>query len=150
MRRQIGVGGPNRQVAKGGFMDTKTLAVPKYDAQRSNWFRQLRRQIWQHRIVYLLLLPGLLFFLVFKYGALYNAQIAFKNFLPGVGVEGSPWIGTKNFEDFFKAFYFKDLMFNTLLISVLKLIFGIPPAIILALALSETRFIKLGRIVQTV
>lgn len=131
-------------------MATKSLAVPKYDVQKNSWLKQLRRKIWQYRMVYLLLLPGLLFFLVFKYGPLYYAQIAFKDFKPLLGVEGSPWIGTKNFEVFVNSFYFTQLLTNTIVISVLKLLFGIPPAIILALALSETRFLKLGRVVQTV
>ena len=130
-------------------MATKTLAGPKY-AARSTWLRDLRRKIWKYRVVYLLLLPGLIFFLVFKYGPLYYAQIAFKDFKPLLGVEGSPWIGTKNFEVFVNSYYFSQLLTNTIVISVLKLLFGIPPAIILALALSETRFIKLGRVVQTV
>lgn len=131
-------------------MATNTLAVPKYEISKTGWLKQLRRRIWKHRLVYLLLLPGLLFFIVFKYGPLYYAQIAFKDFQPLLGVEGSPWIGTKNFETFVNSYYFTQLLGNTIIISVLKLLFGIPPAIILALALSETRFLKLGRVVQTV
>lgn len=131
-------------------MATKTLAVPKYGTESYSWFKQLRRRIWKYRLVYLLLIPGLLFFVVFKYGPLYYAQIAFKDFKPLLGVEGSPWIGTKNFETFVNSYYFSQLLGNTIFISVLKLLFGIPPAIILALALSETRFMKLGRLVQTV
>src|SRR5206468_10437437 len=124
--------------------------VHRYETDNISWIKQLRRRIWQHRLVYLLLLPGLLFFIVFKYGPLYYAQIAFKDFKPLLGVEGSPWIGTKNFEVFVNSYYFSQLLGNTIFISVLKLLFGIPPAIILALALSETRFMKLGRVVQTV
>ncbi len=110
----------------------------------------LLRQIWKHRILYLMLLPGLIYFLVFRYGPLYLAQIAFKDFKPLLGVEGSDWIGFKNFDTFFKSYYFGQLISNTLIISVAKLLFGLPPAIILALALHETKFLKLGRIVQTV
>jgi putative aldouronate transport system permease protein len=101
-------------------------------------------------MLYLLLLPGLIYFVLFKYGALYYAQIAFKDFQPVLGVEGSPWTGLKNFETFVNSYYFTQLLSNTIIISVAKLIFGIPPAIILALALSETRFVRLGRFVQTV
>jgi putative aldouronate transport system permease protein len=118
--------------------------------EQPGYARRLARQIWEHRMVYLLLLPGLLFFLVFKYGPLYYAQIAFKDFKPVSGVEGSPWIGLKNFETFINSYYFGQLMSNTIIISIAKLIFGIPPAIILALALAETRFLKLGRLVQTI
>lgn len=129
-------------------MATKTLVVSK--PLSPGRFRQLTRQIWRYRMLYLLLLPGLIYFVLFKYGALYYAQIAFKDFQPVLGVEGSPWTGLKNFETFVNSYYFTQLLSNTIIISVAKLIFGIPPAIILALALSETRFVRLGRFVQTV
>jgi putative aldouronate transport system permease protein len=132
-------------------MATKTFLVSKTETPNfSARLRQLTRHMWQYRMVYVLLLPGLIYFLVFKYGALYSAQIAFKDFQPVLGVENSPWNGFKNFETFVNSYYFGQLLSNTIIISVAKLIFGIPPAIILALALSETRFIKLGRVVQTV
>ncbi|OJV92900.1 MAG: polysaccharide ABC transporter ATP-binding protein [Chloroflexi bacterium 54-19] len=108
------------------------------------------RRVWQHRVIYLMLLPGLLYFAIFRYGPLYLAQIAFKDFQPLLGVEGSPWIGFDNFTSFINSYYFSQLMFNTIFISVLKLVLGIPFAIILAIALSETRFIKFSRFVQTV
>jgi putative aldouronate transport system permease protein len=101
-------------------------------------------------MVYWILLPGLLYFLIFRYGPLYLAQIAFKDFLPIEGVEGSPWVGFENFLTFFKSIYFTQLVTNTLIISFAKLLFGIPPAIILAIALYESRFLKLARLVQTI
>jgi putative aldouronate transport system permease protein len=132
-------------------MATKTINVSKSLAdQPASLSRRLLRQIWQHRIVYLLLLPGLIYFATFKYGPLYFAQIAFKDFKPVLGVEDSPWSGFKNFETFINSYYFGQLMTNTVIISVAKLLFGIPPAIILALALSETRMVRLGRVVQTI
>lgn len=111
---------------------------------------QLLRRIWRYRMVYLLLLPGLVYFGLFRYGSLYLAQIAFKNFQPLLGVEGSPWVGLQNFVYFFHSYYFGQLITNTLIISTAKLVFGIPPAIILAIALSEARFLKLARLTQTV
>ena len=107
-------------------------------------------RIWRYRMVYLLLLPGLAYFAVFRYGSLYLAQIAFKDFQPLLGVEGSPWIGLENFFSFFHSYYFSQLIANTLIISLAKLIFGLPPAIILAIAISEARFLKLARLTQTV
>ncbi|HEX2915711.1 MAG TPA: ABC transporter permease subunit [Chloroflexia bacterium] len=129
-------------------MRAKSIAV--WNPASASFFKTLTRQIWRYRVVYLLLLPGLIYFAVFKYGPLYYAQIAFKDFKPILGVEGSPWIGLQNFQTFVNSYYFGQLLQNTIIISVAKLIFGIPPAIILALALSETRFLKLGRVVQTV
>ena len=132
-------------------MATKTINVSKSVTEKpANLSRRLLRQIWQYRIVYLILLPGLVYFATFKYGPLYFAQIAFKDFKPVLGVEDSPWIGFKNFETFINSYYFGQLMTNTVVISLAKLLFGIPPAIILALALSETRLVRLGRVVQTI
>ncbi|GLV59169.1 protein lplB [Dictyobacter sp. S3.2.2.5] len=132
-------------------MGIKTLTAPSVRVTRSkSRGNSLFRRMWRYRYVYLMLLPGLLYFAIFRYGPLYEAQIAFKDFQPLLGVEGSPWVGFKNFEIFFKSYYFSQLLTNTLIISVAKLIFGIPPAIILALALSEIRhFTRLARITQT-
>jgi putative aldouronate transport system permease protein len=97
-----------------------------------------------------MLLPGLLYFVIFRYGPLWYAQIAFRDFRPLLGITGSPWVGLKHFVAFFNSYYFSQIIGNTLLISVLKLVFGIPPAIILAIALNETHYARLGRLVQTV
>ena len=106
--------------------------------------------IWQHRTLYLMLFPGLLYFIVFRYGPLWYTQIAFKDFSPILGVEGSPWVGFKYILEFFNSYYFSQLMTNTLIISLAKLIFGLPLAIILAIALAETRLRFLRSSVQTI
>lgn len=132
-------------------MDVKAVSSPRVRSSRSPGARgQLLRRIWRYRMVYVILLPGLIYFALFRYGPLYLAQIAFKNFQPLLGVEGSPWVGLENFVTFFHSYYFGQLITNTLVISTAKLIFGIPPAIILAIALSEARFLKLARLTQTV
>ena len=106
--------------------------------------------MWQHRSLYLMLLPGLIYFIVFRYGPLWYTQIAFKDFSPILGVEGSPWVGFKYILEFFNSYYFSQLMTNTLIISLAKLIFGLPLAIVLAIALSETRLRFLRSSVQTI
>jgi len=93
--------------------------------------------------------PTLLYFLIFRYGPLWNAQIAFKDFRPLLGVWGSPWAGLQNFASFFNSFYFEELISNTLFFSVTKLVLGIPLAVILALALHETWFARYRTVVQT-
>ena len=110
---------------------------------------RLTRIAWTHRWAYAIAAPTLVWFLVFKYVPLYYAQIAFKDFRPLLGVEGSPWIGLKNFESFVNSFYFGELITNTVIFSGARLVLGIPIAIILALALYETRYVALRRIVQT-
>jgi len=132
-------------------MSTEAMPLSKVDVARSrSRVRQLLRRMWRYRMVYLILLPGLIYFAIFRYWPLYIAQIAFKDFQPVLGVEGSPWVGFQNFLSFFHSYYFSQLIANTLIISAAKLIFGIPPAIILAIALSEARFLKLARLTQTV
>lgn len=132
-------------------MDVKATLLTKWQPTRSSHrVKNTFRQIWRYRMVYLILLPGLIYFTIFRYGPLYLAQIAFKNFEPLLGVGGSPWVGLQNFVTFFHSYYFGQLLANTLIISAAKLLFGLPPAIILAIALSEARFLKLARLTQTV
>ncbi len=118
--------------------------IPLRDRLRILW-----RAIWRHRWLYIIVLPSILFFIVFKYWPLFNAQIAFKDFKPVLGVVGSPWVGFKHLEAFFNSYYFSRLIGNTLFFSVVKLILGMPTAIILAIALYETRFNFFRSIVQT-
>ncbi len=106
--------------------------------------------MWRHRWLYFLMAPSLLYFLIFRYGPLWNAQIAFKDFKPLLGVLGSPWVGLTHFETFVNSFYFEQLIFNTIIFSLAKLILGMPIAIILALALHETWFHRYRTVVQTV
>lgn len=111
--------------------------------------RRLARAIWKHRWLYLLLAPPLIYFIIFKYVPLWNAQIAFRDFKPRLGVWDSPWVWFKHFATFVNSYYFSQLITNTLLFSFLKLILGMPMAIFLALALHETRFAFFRRLVQT-
>ena len=107
------------------------------------------RAVWRHRWLYLLMTPTLLYFLVFKYGPLWNAQIAFKDFKPLLGVWGSPWVGFEHFETFINSFYFSELITNTIYFSLAKLLLGLPIAIICAIALHETWLLRYRTFVQT-
>jgi putative aldouronate transport system permease protein len=111
---------------------------------------KLGRSMWLHRWLYFMMIPGLIYFLTFRYWPLWNAQIAFKDFKPLLGVEASPFIGFKHFVTFFKSFYFTQLITNTLILSLLKLILGMPVAIILALSIYESMFKRLARLAQTI
>lgn len=107
------------------------------------------KKIQRHRALYLLALPSIVYFIVFKYVPLWNAQIAFKDFQPLDGVLGSAWNGLTNFKDFFNSFYFSELIRNTLFYSFFKLIIGVPMAIILALTIYESKLPFFRRLVQT-
>jgi putative aldouronate transport system permease protein len=111
--------------------------------------KRLLRTMWRQRWLYFLMMPTLIYFAVFKYGPLWNAQIAFKDFKPLLGVVGSPWVGFKHFEMFINSFYFTDLMTNTIIFSVAKLVLGLPLAVICAIALHETWFLRFRTFVQT-
>jgi putative aldouronate transport system permease protein len=110
----------------------------------------LWKSIVKYRWLYLMVVPALAYFVIFQYLPLWNAQIAFKDFKPLLGVWKSPFIGFDHFVTFFKSYYFDQLITNTIIISVLKLVVGIPMAIFLALALYETTFKRFRTLVQTV
>ena len=110
----------------------------------------LIKDLKKNRFIYLMALPVLVYYIIFYYGPMYGVIIAFKNFSPGKGILGSPWVGLQWFKDFFNSYYFIRLLQNTLLINILSLIFSFPAPIILALLLNELRNDKFKKTVQTV
>lgn len=108
------------------------------------------RQILQNWQLYLFILPAFLYFLIFHYVPMYGVQIAFKDFIPALGIWGSEWVGFEHFTRFFNSYYFWDLVKNTLGISIYELLVGFPLPIILALALNEAKDGLYKRTVQTV
>jgi putative aldouronate transport system permease protein len=90
-----------------------------------------------------------IYFLVFRYGPMYGAIIAFKDYVPFLGITDSPWVGFKHFEDFFASPDFPRLLANTLILAFLSLTIAFPLTIIVALLLNELRLNILKRTVQT-
>jgi putative aldouronate transport system permease protein len=111
---------------------------------------RLKRDLKVNRYIYLMVLPVVLYYLIFHYGPMYGIQIAFKNYSPGTGMWNSPWVGFKYFTEFFHSFYFGRLIRNTLLLSLYDLFFGFTAPILLALLLNELRSALFKRIVQTI
>ncbi|MFE5317429.1 ABC transporter permease [Paenibacillus sp. NPDC056579] len=109
------------------------------------------KQIWAFRAFYAMLLPGVLYYVIFKYIPMYGVIIAFKDFQMLEGIMGSPWADPwyKHFELFFNSPYASQLMVNTILISVYKLVFGTIPPILMALLLNECRVRWFKTVVQT-
>ena len=97
-----------------------------------------------------MLAPVIAYYVIFHYGPMYGAIIAFKDFSPAEGILGSPWIGLQNFQDFFGSVYILRLIRNTLAINVLDVIFGFPAPIVLALLLNELTNQHFKRWVQTI
>ncbi|NQX63335.1 ABC transporter permease [Paenibacillus qinlingensis] len=114
------------------------------------YMRRLTSDISKNKVIYLMVLPVVLFYVIFKYFPMYGAVIAFKDFTPMKGILGSQWVGLKNFHDFFTSFYFWRVLRNTFLISFYHLFFGFPAPILLAILLNEVRQAVFKRLVQTV
>lgn len=81
-------------------------------------FQQLKLKLKKNQQLYLFVLPAFLVILIFSYGPMYGIIIAFKDYMPSLGILGSPWVGLKHFQRFFESYYFWDLIKNTLGISV--------------------------------
>ena len=116
--------------------------------------RRLRAERWQRakqmRTLYLLFLLPLVIFVVFHYLPMYGNIIAFKDFRLGRGFWGSRWVGLQHFEDFFRNPYAWRIIRNTVVISGLKLLFGFPVPILLALLINELTNQSFKKTVQTV
>lgn len=102
---------------------------------------------WQ---LYIILLPTLLYFAIFHYGPMFGVQIAFKDYLAVKGIWGSPWVGFKHFARFFSSYNFSIVLKNTLLLSILQIVFSFPVPVILALLLNQLRNKRFKTFVQTV
>lgn len=114
------------------------------------YFQRLAKDLRRNKHIYLMLLPVVLYYLIFHYGPMYGAQIAFRDFIPTKGIWGSEWIGWENFENFFNGIYFARLVRNTLAINILDVVLGFPAPIILALLLNEVTSPWFKRTVQTI
>lgn len=105
-------------------------------------------RVWKKRWIYFLLLPGILYYAIFKYGPMWGLLIAFKDYSPFAGFGGSPWVGFSHFQRFFTS-DFQLLMRNTLWLGILSILFYFPIPIILALLLNEIRRERFKKTVQT-
>ncbi|MDR6880846.1 ABC transporter permease subunit [Bacillus sp. 3255] len=97
-----------------------------------------------------MLIPGVLYYLIFRYFPMGGLVIAFKNYNFHDGIWSSPWVGLKYFEILFQSRVTLQIIWNTLTLSVLNLIFGFPAPIIIAIALNEVRKSWLKRWIQTI
>ena len=103
------------------------------------YLNRLKRDLIVHRAIYLMALPVVAYYLLFHYGPMYGATIAFRQFTPSRGILASEWIGLRHFYSFFSSHYIGRVVRNTVLINVYQLLFGFPAPIILALLLNELR-----------
>lgn len=124
--------------------DVSAIRVKK-KSKTQKFFREIMRD----RYLYLLALPGIIYFFIFKYVPMYGITIAFKDFSPFIGFADSAWVGLKHFIRLFTGSDFIMLLRNTLGISFLNLLFFFPLPIILSLLLNELRSEPYKRTIQS-
>lgn len=126
-------------------MAKNAAAVAAPTAKKKHTWVQIKRNKW----MYLLLLPGVLFFIIFKIVPLWGIFIAMKNYYAGVPFMAAEWVGLENFIRFFSSNSFLQLLRNTLIISGMNIVFYFPLPIILALLLNEIRVQWYKKVLQT-
>lgn len=112
--------------------------------------RLLKRDVIRDRQLYLMLLPFLLWYVLFYYFPMYGILAAFKDYQPFVGIWNSDWVGLTHFKNFFSSPYAWRVIRNSLLINVYSVIFTFPATIILALLMNELISKKFKTMVQTI
>ncbi|WP_238178222.1 ABC transporter permease [Paenibacillus contaminans] len=111
--------------------------------------RRRMQSFIRDRWLYLMLAPGIAYFLIFKYVPMWGVLIGFKDYQPFLGFTGSEWVGFKHFERFFTNPIFGMLLKNTFILAVYNILFFFPMPIIIALLLNEVRKEAYKRFVQT-
>ena len=120
------------------------------EISKNGSIRKKFSEVLKYKHLYILLLPTLLFYIIFCYAPMFGAVIAFQKYSITKGILGSKFIGLANFLDFINDYNFWRLLKNTISINVLNLVFGFPIPIIFALLLNEIRNLKFKKMVQTI
>ena len=119
-------------------------------AKKESFGARLLKNMRKNWILYLMITPALLYYIIFSYVPMYGVLLAFKDYKIKLGILGSPWVGFEHFQRFFSAYNFKRLLMNTVGLSVYGMIAGFPIPIIFALMLNYLRHHKLKKAVQMV
>ena len=112
--------------------------------------KQTCKKMKRYYQLYLLLLPALIYFIIFRYGPMYGLQIAFKDYVATKGFWGSPFVGLKHFERFFSSPDFVMILKNTVMLSVGSILINFPMPIIVALMLHQVTCTRYKKAVQTI
>lgn len=124
----------------------KHAAKAKTSRNRQYTWKLMKRN-W---LLYVFLLPAIIYIATFMYAPMYGLIIAFKNYSPAKGILGSPWKGFKWFQTFFETPRFWQILKNTLSLSLYSLIVGFPFPVILALIINDIRTTKIKKFCQTI
>ena len=141
-------------ITLGGIILEKSLVIEPesviHTGTSTGYWHVARKSLRKHWQLYLLVIPPLLFFLIFKYYPMLNAVLAFKDYNVIKGIWGSPWVGIKHFELFFENPLFWTLVKNTIILSGYLILAGFPIPIVLALMINEIRGGRFKKFVQLV
>ena len=124
--------------------------IPKESNLKLTKTQRLLRRITENWVLYLFVLPAMVYYIVFHYAPLYGIQIAFQDYKVGQIIGTSEWVWFKHFKRFFNSAWFDTVLKNTLTLSILDLLIGFPLPIILALLLNEVKNMRFRKLVQTV
>jgi len=119
-------------------------------AGEGNFITKTFADIKKYPDIYLMILPVIIFYIMFSYRPMYGILMAFQDFVPLKGIWGSDWIGFENFRIFFNDIYLFRILRNTVVISVASLVITFPAPILFALLLNELRSKHFVRCVQTI
>jgi putative aldouronate transport system permease protein len=128
---------------KGGAPEMSVITKKTYG-------QNVMRRMYKERWAYILLIPVITYFVLFHYFPIYGIQLAFKNFVVRLGIQKSPWVGTKHFETLLRSVVFHQALRNTILISLYKLLFGFTSGVLFALLINELRNRKFKSFIQSV
>lgn len=126
-------------------LQQSSVRTPSFSRRARKWCRAVVDNRW----LYLLILPALVYLIIFNYMPMYGVQIAFKDYKAVRGIAGSDWVGLKHFKTFFSAYYCSRLISNTLLLNMLSLVFSFPIPIALAIVINNIRSSRLKKFTQT-
>ena len=118
--------------------------------KKMSFFQRFWENMKKNWILYAMILPVAIYYIIFAYAPMYGIQLAFKDYQVKEGIMGSPWVGLEHFIRFFKSYNFGQLLKNTIGISVYSLLVGFPIPIIFALMLNYLRNKFLKKTVQMV
>ncbi|UNK18846.1 ABC transporter permease subunit [Paenibacillus sp. N3/727] len=130
-------------------MKTQLTAPPIKQKKQTKW-QQTANRVWKERYLLLIGLPGVLYFLVYKYTPMAGSYLAFVDFNPFQGIFHSEWVGMAHFQRIFEDQEVFRVIMNTLYISFLQIIFAFPLPIVLALMLNELRNQTYKKVLQSI
>ena len=135
--------------------NVKTNSSPALAAEKKkgNWFSRECSKFRKGKFLVLLMIPGIIYYIIFHYGPIYGLLTAFKDYKPRLGILGSPWADNYGFAEFIRFFTIPDVwnyIWNTIVLSVLNIVWLFPLAIILALFINELRSVTFKKVVQTI